>query len=95
MEMQLLQLSRKGLAKLAAVEQWHCDWSVNFENLHDKFSDIRRFMPLIQGGPYERQERKIPQRARILASIASEVRRAVAEIKFSPYLDHVLHEQEG
>ena len=89
---QLLLLSRKGLAKLAGVEPWQWDWWVEIEDLHEELNTLRRFLPIIQGAPFVRQERKIPQHARILASDASEVGRAVVEIECSPGLEHVHHQ---
>ena len=89
---QLLLLTRQGMAKLAGVEPWQWDWSVRIEDLHEELESLRRFLPVIQGAPFVRQERKIPQHARILASDASEVGRAVVEIECSPGLEHVHHQ---
>ena len=68
---QLLLLTRKGMAKLASVEPWQWDWSVRIEDLHDELETLRRFLPVIQGAPFVKQDRKIPQHARIIASDAS------------------------
>ena len=89
---QLLLLARKGLAKLAAVEPWQWDWVVSIEDLHEELRDLRRFLPTIQGSPFKKQEKRIPQRARILASDASAVGRAVVEIECSPGLEHIHHD---
>ena len=56
-------------------------------DLHEELRDLRRFLPTIQGAPFVKQEKKIPQKARVLASNASAVGMAVVEIDWSRVID--------
>lgn len=88
---QIILLSRLGLALLASVQPWQWNNSTRIEMLHDELRSLRNFLPVIQGAPFVKQEKTIPQRARIFASDASNVGRAVVEIQCSPGLKHLHH----